>query len=201
MPESTDPFDKIARDLEATLEGIAHEARSIERGREALDPDAAMANLDAGMLKTNDLLAQLMDVVAETKPAPTDGVDLVALATSEAQRVGRRIGFPLIVDLKLDRTLPRVRVPELALRSIVEDLLQLGAHAAGIGGTLTVVSRRGDDEVALLIEAQGGENPRDAAPVALEDLVTELGGRLLSERGEDGVFRAGIALPAAVPIE
>lgn len=201
MPESTDPFDQIASDLEATLAKLAREARMIERGKEAIDPDATMASLDLETGKANDLLVRLMGIVEATRTPHADGVDLVDMATSEASRIGRRLGFPLVVDLKLERGLPRVRVPEPALRMVVEDLLQLGAHAAGSGGTLTVVTRRGEDEVALLIEAHGGDNPKDPAPVALDDLVTELGGRLLCERGEDGVFRAGIALPSAIPTE
>lgn len=199
MPESPDPFDQLANELQDSLAKIEREARTIERGKETLDPDATMQALDREMLRTNDLLAQLMSSVEHSAPTRSDGVDLVAATTQLTNSLGRRLGMPLVVDLKLDRDLPRVRVPELALRSVLEDILMLSAKAAGSGGTLTVATRRGDEEVALLIEAQGGENPQDAAPVALDDLVTELGGRLLCERGEDGVFRAGIALPAAVP--
>ena len=201
MPESKDPLDRIANELQDSLANIGKHARTIERGKEALDPDATIAAFDAETRNTYDLLAQLMAAVDQESTAAVEGVDLVSAVDTEIKSLCKSVGFPLVVDLRLQADLPRVRVEGRVLTAVLDDLLHLGAHAAGKGGTLMITSRRGDDEVALLIEAHGGEQAHDTPPVALEDLVTELGGRLLCERGEDGVFRAGIALFAAVAIE
>jgi signal transduction histidine kinase len=196
VPSPTDSLASLAERIDGSLELIDREALKIVSGEVVLDPDATIGSIDLGSRVLRDVLSELMTVTSADQQRKPPELDLGRALREEAERLGRSHAAPLVLDLRVPAGLPAVATPEAALREIMRDLLSLCAAAAGRGGTLTIAARCEGDEVGLLLEAGGGEDPRDVRPVSLEDLVTTLSGRLHTERSDDGTFRACLVLPS-----
>jgi hypothetical protein len=143
-------------------------------------PEEILAELGHATAGTRETVDRLVAAIHDAH-APIADLNSIMVATSRDLLADT--GFPVVVKISTDESLPPLRHPPEAVRAMVRRALQLSVEHVGPGGMLRVATQRVNGHAELRIEARG--TPTSVATMSIDlrsaslaDVLTGIGGGL-----------------------
>ncbi|HLQ37313.1 MAG TPA: hypothetical protein VK348_05915, partial [Planctomycetota bacterium] len=191
-------LEALTEMLGSCLGRIDTAAFLIQNGDDADDADCVQM-LERASAELQELVSDL--VTATDTPALT--ADLNRIVQRTVELVTGEVRFPVVVQLRLQPTLPQIAGSPSQISHAVQRALMLATTHAGHGGEVAIVTRSEEESVRCELQARGSGQDSSARTRAatLAEFLAGCGGRCRVDVDDSGALFLVLELPTAALLD